>query len=245
MASLAPAAQAADPRSRVTDPTAPRRPLVILGGGEHARVVAEAAAAGPAGWQVVGFSDDASDDAPSGREIPGVPRIGDDAALADRLSALSPAERPALVLGFGGPASARQATVAAATAAGPTVAWAVIIHPAASVSPSATIGEGAVILAGAVVNTGATIGRHAIVNSGAVVEHDVAVGDFAHIAPRAVVGGGARIGDRTVVGLGAAVRDHVVVGADVTVAMGAAVVGGVAAGRTVSGVPARERRRRD
>lgn len=245
MASLAPAAQAADPRSLVTDPTVPGRPLIILGGGEHARVVAEAAAAALAGWRVVGFSDDASDDAPMGSGIPGVSWIGDDAALADWMAARSPAERPALVLGFGGPASAREATVAAVTTAGPSTTWAVVVHPAASVSPSAAIGEGAVILAGAVVNTGARIGRHAIVNSGAVVEHDVVVGDFAHIAPRAVVGGGARIGDRTVVGLGAAVRDHVVLGADVTVAMGAAVVGGVAAGRTVSGVPARERRRRD
>ena len=36
MASLAPTAQAADPRSLVTDPTASGRALVILGGGEHA-----------------------------------------------------------------------------------------------------------------------------------------------------------------------------------------------------------------
>ena len=43
--------------------------------------------------------------------------------------------------------------------------------------------------------------------------------------------------ERTVIGLGARIRDHIEIGDGATVGMGAVVVGDVAAGRTVVGVP--------
>jgi acetyltransferase EpsM len=214
MATLETAAQAADPDRPVS-----RRRLVILGAGEHARVVADAARSGDDGWDVEELAGEAAE-----------------AALRERLAASPPADRPALVIGFG--ASATACAAAAARFDG-DVTWATIVHSTAWISPTAELAPGAVVLAGAVVNAGARIGRHAIVNTGAIVEHDVRLGDFVHIAPGATLGGGTAVGEGAQVGLGAAVRDHVSIGAWATVGMGAVVVADVPADAVVVGNPAR------
>jgi acetyltransferase EpsM len=238
MATVPAPAQAPDPGEAVS-----RRTLVILGAGEHARVVIDAARASGDGWEVVGHTVGstaavAGGSASSPDVLPGVPLLGTDADLLTRLLAQAPGDRPWLVLGFGGgPTERRRAVEAFADAA----RWAPIVHPTAWVSPSARIGEGAVVLAGAVVNAGALVGPHVIVNSAAVVEHDVRVGAFTHLAPGAVIGGGTTIGEGAMVGLGATVRDHIVVGPEAVVAMGAVVVADVPAAAVVLGVPARRR----
>ncbi len=212
---------------------------MIAGVGEHAAVVADAAAA--AGWRPIGWigpgagrGAEPGEDPGAGRD-PGLPWLGTDEQFAARLAATDPADRPALVLGFGGPAATRRR---AAEVLGSAATWATIVHPAAWVSPSAVLGPGTVVLAGAIVNTGAVVGVHAIVNSGAVIEHHVRVGDHAHVAPGAAVGGGAAIGEDALIGLNAAIRDHVSIGAGSTVGMGAAVVSDVPPGVVVTGVPA-------
>jgi acetyltransferase EpsM len=215
------------------------RPLVVVGGGEHARVVVEAAAA-EGSWEPTGYTE--VDDL-AGRPRPAVggdplPCLGTDDAFARALGAMDLAARPWLVLGFGGSGAARAEAVRAFN---PQARWATVIHPAAWVSPSATLGAGVVVLAAAVVNAGAVVGDHVIVNSGAVVEHDVHIGAHAHIAPGATIGGGATIGEGAFVGLGASVRDHVRVGDRATVGMGAAVVADVADDAVVTGVPAHTR----
>ncbi len=222
MATDGSASQGAD---RGADLTA--RPLVIVGGGEHAAVVVDAARSRPDAWRPVGFTD--PDPAPGTAERLGLEHLGDDAALGSA--------RRWLVLGFGVSAEARRR----ATTRSAEAAWATVVHAAAWVSPTASLGAGTVVLAGAVVNAGAEVGAHAIVNTRAVVEHDVVIGDFAHLAPGAIVGGGARIGEGAFIGLGALVRDHVSVGRDAVVGMGAVVVDAVAEGTTVVGSPAQRR----
>lgn len=114
-----------------------------------------------------------------------------------------------------------------------------LVHPSATVSPSALVGRGTVVFAGAVVNAAARIGDAAIVNTGAVVEHDCELGAAVHLSPRATLAGGVRVGDRAWVGAGATVIPRVEVGADAVVGAGAVVIRDVAAGQTVAGVPAR------
>lgn len=214
------------------------RPLVIIGGGEHARVVADAARTRPDAWQLIGFTAaSATEDQPN-HPAPDLPNLGNDASLASRIAAQPEADRPWLVLGFGASAANRRR---AAKRFGHLASWASVIHVTAWVSPSAVVEPGAVVLAGAIVNAGARVGAHTIVNSRAVIEHDVLVGELCHVGPGAVIGGGTRIGAGSSIGLGASVRDHVIIGDGVTVGMGAAVLGDVAAGLTVMGVPARPR----
>lgn len=215
-----------------------RQPLVVIGGGEHARVVIDAARAGSA-WEIVGIVDQAA--AERTRSLLGVAHLGDDAAYLAAVGATPPDLRPAIVLAIGAGASRRAAAERYDSAAGGS--WATIVHPAAWVSPAAGIAPGVVILAGAVVNAGAEIGSHAIVNSAAVVEHDAVVGSFAHVGPGAIVGGAAVLGEGAVAGMGSLIRDHVSVGPEAFVAMGAVVVADVAPRETVLGVPAKARPR--
>jgi acetyltransferase EpsM len=203
--------------------------LVLIGGGEHARVLGEAARAADPPFELAGFIDPAPCDETAARL--GVPRLGGDDALNAYRDAVA-----VLAIGALGPGPARERL--AARLDGAVAGWATVVHGRAWVSPTAALAPGAVVFAGAVVHTGARIGRHCVVNSGAIVEHDVAVEDFALISPGVTIGGGARIGRGAFVGLGAVVRDHVRIGPDAFVAMGAVVVRDVPAGARVMGVPA-------
>jgi acetyltransferase EpsM len=212
---------------------AARRRLVILGGGEHARVVVEAIRAEPEAWDILGFVD------PEAREETAralrMNRLGDDEWATQFIAR----EDVWLALGVGsvGPPTAREAIVTRFDAKG--ARWATIIHPRAWISPTASVEPGGQVLVGAVVNARAALGAHTLVNSGAIVEHDVYVEPLVHIAPGAVIGGGTFIGKGAYLGLGCRVRDHIRVGRGAVVGMGAVVVASVADAETVVGVPAR------
>lgn len=193
-------------------------PLILIGAGEHARVVAEAAAA--SGWNLLGCTGN-----DMGKGLPmllGEPPI---AALWH-----------AAFVGNARTFSGRRERVLAMTER----SWATIIHPSAVVSPSARIGHGTVILPGAIVHSGAVVGDHVVINTGTIIEHDVIVGDFSVLATAVATGGGSVIGQGCYLGLGCRIRDHVTIGDSAVVGMGAVVVKSVAPGMTVTGIPARE-----
>lgn len=207
-----------------------RARIVVIGGGEHARVIIEAIRTGSAAQDVIGFVDPESCEETVRRLE--VPRLGDEDALERHEGALG-------VLGFGS-LEGRERRREAVLRLSPVLSgWASVVHPSAQVSPTAFVAEGAVIMAGAVVQTGARVGAHGIVNSGAVVEHDAVLGEHVHLAPGAVLGGAVQVGAMAYIGLGALVRDHIRVGAGATVGMGAVVVRDVPPGARVMGVPAR------
>jgi acetyltransferase EpsM len=211
------------------------QPLILVGGGEHASVVADAALSS-GNWDIVGVID-----AGTPRQAlldSGVRHLGDDDALTELLEALEPGEpEPWLVVSVGGvvEAAVRRGLAERLGAR----RWATVVHSSAWVSPSAVLEGGAVVMAGAVVNAGARVGAHAIVNTAAVVEHDVVVGAFVRIAPGAVIGGGVQIGEDALIGLGAAIRDHITIGDRAVVGMGSVVTRNVVPGATVAGLPAR------
>ncbi len=203
-------------------------PIVVLGGGGHARVVIDAAQW--AGLVVLGY---AAPERSQTTDALGPKWLGDDPV------ALEAHRDAAFVLGLGhqGLRKAIAALVASAR-----VALADVVHPRSVVSQRAELLGGCAIMAGAVVNSGARVGLHAIVNTGAIVEHDVTLGDLVHVCPGAVLGGGVQVGAGATIGLGARVRDHVSIGAGAFVGMGAVVVSDVAPGAMVVGVPARPQR---
>ena len=205
--------------------------IVLIGGGGHAKVLAEVIRSMGAAFELIGFVDPL----PCSETVSALNlrRIGDDSALAD----LNGVDLAAMGVGAVGVSPLRRTLTQRIEAMG--FRFPPLVHARGIVSSSASLEDGAVVMAGAIVQAAARLGRHTVVNSGAIVEHDVSLGEFAQVAPGAAVGGGAIIGKDCYLGLGARVRDHVVIGAGVLVAMGAVVVSNVREGMSVRGVPAR------
>ena len=161
------------------------RALLVLGGGGHAAVVIEEAAR--TGFVVVGYLDDAAP-APGLAPVEGMVHLGRLGDLAAVRARFPHAEIHAAI----GSAALREAWLAAAEAAGATLAT--VVAASAQVSPSASIGAGSFVGPRVVVAARARVGRGVLLNTAAVVEHDVVVDDLAHVASGAIVCGGARVG---------------------------------------------------
>lgn len=196
-------------------------PIVLLGAGGHAKVVADAILS--RGTTVAGFYDDASEPA---LVLPGASHLGP-------LDAASSETR--LVILAIGDLSARRAVLDRH----PSLHWASAVHASAIVSPRATLQPGALIAPRAVVNPGVTIGPHAIINTGAIVEHDCTIGENAHLGPGAILSGGVRIGPDTLIGSGAIVLPGISIGSGCVVGAGAVVTADLPDGCRAVGVPAR------
>ncbi len=194
--------------------------LLLIGGGGHAMVIAEAAMA--EGILLRGFLDDD----PSARLYAAAPRLG---GLAD----LERLQDGPVIIAMGD-LSRRRELIGRLHRPATTV-----VHPSAIVSPSATLGSGVFIGPLAVVHARARIGDHATVNTGAIVEHDCMVGLNSHIAPGAVLGGNVRVGPDTLVGIGSRLLPGSLVGARSVVGAGAVVLRTVGDGETAVGAPAR------
>lgn len=207
-------------------------PIIIIGAGGHAGVVADALLA--AGERVLGLTD--ADASRHGRMVCGLPVLGDDRVL----DAHTP-QTLVLANGIGGAAgrdagSMRRDLQLRLSAKG----WQFVgvRHPSAIVSPFAHIGAGTQLLAASVVQAGADIGAGCIVNTAAVVEHDVSLGAWVHVAPRALVCGDTTIGAGSHIGAGAVVRQGLRLGEGTVVGAGAVVVKNFADGAVLVGVPA-------
>jgi acetyltransferase EpsM len=204
------------------------RDLIVIGGGEHARVVIETARA--AGWKVIGFVDPTACEETQSRL--NIAWLGDDNAVPRHADV-------AVVLGMGSVdvGFRRQKIVASINL--PSARWATVIHPMAAVSPTAALGAGTVVFAGAIVSSSARVGEHCILNHNVVVDHDAALGGFVHASPGSVVAGGTAVGDGSYIGMGALVRDHITLGRNCLVGMGAVVTKSFADGIVLIGAPAK------
>ncbi|EOW9249442.1 acetyltransferase [Vibrio paracholerae] len=78
-----------------------------------------------------------------------------------------------------------------------------VIASDASISSFADIQAGAQILPGARIQTGAVIGKHTIINTDVLIEHDCQIGDYNHIAPSATLCGEVKTADDVYIGANA------------------------------------------
>ncbi|WP_374512686.1 NeuD/PglB/VioB family sugar acetyltransferase [Brevundimonas sp.] len=206
------------------------RPVIVVGGGGHGEVVAEALQA--SGRRVLGFVDPTMQ---VGTEVVGLPVLGDDAWL-------SPHGDYDLANGLGGTGAAasqgrRRAVQMRLEAAG--FRFVGVRHPSAIISPRADVEPGAQLMARCVVQTGTRIGTGAIVNTGAIVEHGCRIGAFSHCATGAILCGDVTVGEDAHIGAGAVIRQGVTLEAAVVVGAGAVVLGAGTGPGPLIGVPAR------
>lgn len=96
-----------------------------------------------------------------------------------------------------------------------------VIADSAFVSPFSKIEIGVQILPMAIIQTGAIVGSHSIVNSGALVEHDCNIGAYNHIAPKATLCGQVKTEDNVYIGAGSTVIQGLSIGCGAIVGAGA------------------------
>lgn len=201
-------------------------PIVVLGGGGHAKVLIEALLLRHR--EVLGYTSLDGD----GKTVLGIARLGDDEAVLEYAP-----DTLRLVNGVGSIASASSHKRLFDQFQNKGYRFEDVIHPSAVIAADVRLGEGVQIMAGAVVQPGSRVGVNALVNTGAVVDHDCDIGAHVHIAPGAVLSGGVRIKDEAHVGTGAVVIQGLMIGAGSIVGAGAVVVRDVPPGVTVVGVP--------
>jgi sugar O-acyltransferase (sialic acid O-acetyltransferase NeuD family) len=207
-------------------------PVIVIGAGGHAAVVADALLAG--GATVLGFTD--ANPERHGRVICGLPVLGDDRVLAEYGGV-----GVVLANGLGGLGDERVPARQRLQQSLEDRGWRFcsVIHPNAIVSRFAKLGVSVQIMAGSVIQTGASLGAGSIVNTAAVLEHDVSIGSWSHIAPRAVVCGQTHVGVASHVGAGATIRQGLLIGDYTLIGVGAVVVKNFSGGGVLVGVPAR------
>jgi len=219
----------------IETPTTPsKRHVILMGGGGHAAVVADAARL--TGWNVLGFVSDAPPDHQEQllQQRMALPWLGSIMQL-DRARTDAP-PGTAIFPAVGDNSRRREWLIrAAATSA----ALAVIVHPSASVSSSARVERGTFIGPQAVIGPRATLHEGTIINSASVVEHDCSIGAFVHVAPGAVLTGDVFVGDGAMIGARAVLLPGRTVGPGAMVGAGAVVTRDVPAGLCVVGCPAR------
>jgi len=167
-----------------------KHPLVIVGAGGHAKVVAEAAQL--SGFDVLGFIDQSAD--LPGTSILGIPVLGDENAL-DSLNS----DDWVVVIAVGDNTS-RASIIARLNERG--ARFARVIHPSSVISPSAQLGAGSVVLAGDVIGTAARVGAHCIINTMASIDHDCVLDDYVHVSPGAHLAGRCSVGHAAHIGIG-------------------------------------------
>jgi len=207
-----------------------RLPVIIIGGGGHAKVVADVLTL--QGFHILGFTDI---DETCHSLTSAIPYLGDD-------SIINP-YRPEDILLANGLGStkttiARRKIYDVFSEQG--YKFACCVHPSAVIAIDVTIDEGAQIMAGVVIQPGSMIGRNVIINTRASIDHDCIIGDHVHVAPGATLSGGVQIASGAHVGTGATVIQGIFIGEDSIIGAGSVVLEDVAADSMVVGVPARE-----
>jgi sugar O-acyltransferase (sialic acid O-acetyltransferase NeuD family) len=199
-------------------------PIIILGGGGHAKVVIYTLLLQDR--QVLGYCDLE----PDGKPVLGVARLGGE----EMVSHFAP-EEVRLVNGIGSPL--RSGVYERFAAKG--YLFDQVIHLSAVVATDVRLERGVQIMAQAVVQPGTCVGIDTIINTSASVDHDCVLGNHVHIGPGAVLCGNVRVGDGAQIGAAATIIQGKSIGAGSIVGSGALVLEDIPSKVTAVGVPAR------
>lgn len=205
-------------------------PVLIVGGGGHAKVLIEALHLRSV--TILGILD--ADPALVGQKILGIPVIGGDEKATEY-----PFNDVRLVNGMGSVDVPDKRIGLFEKFKNQGFSFATVIHPSAVIASDVKLGEGTQIMAGAVIQPGSRIGRNVIINTRASIDHDCQIGDHVHVAPGATLSGGVSVGSKTHIGTGATVIQGIRIGSGSIVGAGALVLKNVPDSVTITGVPSR------
>ena len=196
--------------------------LIIIGGGGHAKSVADLAI--KSGFNVIGFLED-NDAVTEMLEFKRLGTVSDCEKYADGVK---------FVIGIG------NNTVRQKIYETYKIEYETLVHPSAVIGTDVVIEDGSVVMAGAVINADTRVGKQSIINTGAVVEHDCIIGEFTMVAPSSTICGFSKIGNNCWLGAGSVVNNVINICDNTTVGSGGVVVKNIEEAGTYAGVPARK-----
>ena len=211
-------------------------PLIILGTGGNCIDILEAVTTHPelnSRFSVTGFLDD--DPKKQGMESCGLPVLG-------QLRDAEKFESASFVNGIGSPDSFLQKPACIAATGIDENRFATVVHPDATISPSACLGAGTVVLANTTICAGVTIGRHVMVLPGCVLSHDCRIDDYTIVASGSTLCGKVHVAQTCYVGAGSVILNDLAVAAHSLVGAGSVVTRNVPVNTVVVGNPARRHR---
>ncbi len=208
-----------------------KRPVIILGGGGHAKVLIEILINQK--LKVLGIVD--PNNALTEHRIYGIPIIGKDDSF---ISTYSP-QNIQLVNAIGSIYSTEKRKEVYQAYKEKGYSFATVVHHSAIISETAYLDEGVQIMAGAVIQAGTIIGKNSIINTHSSVDHDSRIGDHVHIAPGVTLSGGVKIGEGTHVGTGVTVIQNISIGKNCLIGAGALVITNIPDSSRAIGIPAK------
>ncbi len=121
--------------------------------------------------------------------------------------------------------------------------WFTLVHPSASVSPSATLGKGVFVGPLASVSSETRIGEFATLGRNSTVGHHTSIGDYCLVGPGAIIPGNVDVGADTLIGPGAVFVNGLRISQGSLIGTGAVVTKHVRNNAEVMGNPAKKLRR--
>lgn len=204
------------------------KPIVILGAGGHASVLADLIVL--KGWSIEGFV------APENSSIKGfseIPYLGNDEVLFEKkflrevylingVGAISPEGNQARFRLY-----AKYKNVG--------YDFLTLIHPSAIVAKTAQIGEGVQIMAGVVIQPNVVICSNTIINTRSSIDHDCQIGHSVHVAPGVTISGNVTVNNHALIGVGSTVIQGISIGEQAMICAGSVVVNNIEAHKKVKG----------
>lgn len=207
------------------------KPLIVIGSGGHASVIADILLNQGRTIVATVSPDEIKDNSP----LKGIKRLMTDASLLDTYSP----EEFDLVNGLGALPGITLRTNLFDYFSNYGYKFQSVIAPSAIIAGGVKLEGGVQVMHGAIIQTNASIAKNCIVNSGSIVEHDCVIGAHNHIAPNATLSGGVITGDQVHIGTGASIIQSIKIGERAVIGAGCTIIRDVKAGQVI--VPARNR----
>ncbi len=190
------------------------KPIVVLGGGGHARVLISCLQR--LGANILGL---AVPEELKGGTILGEKKLGSD----DEILKYSPQEI-SLVNGIGMTVGSNQRKKVAQEFRKAGYEFITVVDPTAVILSEINLGEGVQILAGVVIQPGVSIGMDTIINTRASVDHDCSIENECHVCPGVTMAGNVSVGAGTMICTGSTIVPGVSIGSSCLVAASSVVV---------------------
>lgn len=193
------------------------KPLVMLGGGGHASVLADILISQGATIIAVVTPEPINN---SSSLLSGLPRISQDDCVVRQYSP----NKVDLVNGIGALPNSNSRHRVFDYFSGQGYYFPPIISSNALISKYSNIYEGVQVMPGAIIQPHTEIKANTIINTGVIIEHDCEIGEHNHIAPGAVLSGGVitesyvHIGTGATIIQGICIRNNAIIGAGTTIA---------------------------